>query len=787
VENFNQFKTFEVMKKFTEQKKWKCRRKRGRVCWVMVSSALLYGGAAIGQTNSGGNIILSPLAPVAPTPAAPANVSTNAVISGESTNVANLGNVTVVGRLNQARSRILTEVGATAYTHTAENIQAQSQGENAPLNQVILRSPGVAEDSAENGDLHVRGEHANLQYRINGVLLPEGITGGFGLELDPRFIESMQLIDGSLPAEYGFRTAGVIDIQTKTGAFENGGDVDVYGGSYNTFRPSFEYGDTEGKWDYFTDGSFDENDLGVENPTSSHNAIHDHTDQYKGFIYASRLLSDTSRLTLMGSASYTTYQIPDTAGLSPGMAPDGASFWYQYMTNSTPNTNSADLNENQVEQNYYGVAAYQQSVGNLNYQLAGYGRMSGVHFLPDPNGDLVFDGEASDVARRLYSGGLQLDASYELGDKHTIRFGGMVLDEYLSDNTSTTVFDVNGSGTPTSGPFAIAQNSVAHALYAGVYAQDEWKILPKVTLNYGARFDQYYATFDKENQPSPRVNLVYQPTDSTTMHIGYSRYFTPPPLENVPSGNLAPFSGTSGATAVTTDGTVRAERANYYDAGISQKITKHFQVGVDGYYKTARNQIDDGLFGQTLILSAFNYDRGRVYGIEGTSSFNWGGFSAYANLAWSQAYGKDWASAQFLFSPNDIAYVQNHWIYLDHDQRLSGNFGVSYTLTESPKYSSLFYADAIYGSGLRQSGGGFEPNDPTAPIPNGASVPQYYSINIGAEQDFKIPHNRMLKARIDVVNLTDNTYELRSGSGVGVNAAQYGERRGFFGSLTLVF
>ncbi len=91
-----------------------------------------------------------------------------------------------------------------------------------------------------NGDLHVRGEHANLQYRINGVLLPEGIAGVVRpLELDPRFIESMQLITGSLPAQYGFRTAGVIDIETKTGAFQNGGSAGVYGGGFNTFNPTF--------------------------------------------------------------------------------------------------------------------------------------------------------------------------------------------------------------------------------------------------------------------------------------------------------------------------------------------------------------------------------------------------------------------------------------------------------------------------------------------------------------------------------------------------------------------
>lgn len=767
------------MKKFVKQKNLKWRKRYGERCRaVVVLVALSCSGAATAQTNDGANVVLTPLAPmISPVP-------TNNVESSEPTNVANLGNVTVVGQLNQARSQILTEVGATAYTHTAQQIVSQSQGENAPLSQVILRSPGVAQDSAVNGDLHVRGEHANLQYRITGVLLPEGITGGFGLELDPRFIESMQLITGSLPAEYGFRTAGVIDITTKTGAFINGGDVGIYGGSYNTFRPSFEYGDSDGAWDFFVDGSYDENDLGIENPVDTHNAVHDHTDQYKSFLYASRLLSDTSRITLMGSASYTTYQIPNTPDLQPGVAPDGTSLWSSFMNN--PDTNSTDLNENQVEQNYYAVAAYQQSSGDFNYQLAGYGRVSGVHFLPDPNGDLVFNGEASDVDRNLYSGGLQLDSSYQWGDSHTIRAGGMLLEEYLTDGTTTTVFPVDPGGTPTGPAFPIVQDSVAHALYAGVYAQDEWKILPHVTINYGARFDEYYATFDKENQLSPRVNIVYEPFDGTTLHIGYSRYFTPPPLENVASGNLAAFAGTSGEPATTQDDPVKAERANYYDAGISQKITKHLQLGLDGYYKTARNQLDDGLFGQSLILSAFNYAQGRVYGIEGSGSYNLGGFAAYANLAWSQAYGQDWTSAQFLFDPSDLAYVQNHWVYLDHDQRVSGTFGVSYTFTESTHQSTLVYADAIYGSGLRQDGGGAE-DAAGDPIPNGASVPQYYSINIGVEQDIKIPHGRTLKARLDVVNLTDNSYELRSGSGIGVNAAQWGERRGFFGSLTLVF
>jgi hypothetical protein len=130
--------------------------------------------------------------------------------------------------------------------------------------------------------------------------------------------------------------------------------------------------------------------------------------------------------------------------------------------------------------------------------------------------------------------------------------------------------------------------------------------------------------------------------------------------------------------------------------------------------------------------------------------------------------------------------VNNHWIYLDHDQLISVNCGASYLLKETPRNSTLFYTDAIFGSGLREDGGPI-PGDPADNTPNGASVPDYYNINLGVEQDIKIPHRRVLEARLDVVNVTDNNYALRSGSGVGVNAPQYGERRGFFGSLTLVF
>ena len=189
------------------------------------------------------------------------------------------------------------------------------------------------------------------------------------------------------------------------------------------------------------------------------------------------------------------------------------------------------------------------------------------------------------------------------------------------------------------------------------------------------------------------------------------------------------------------------------------------------------------MFGQTLILSAFNFAKGRVYGLELTGSYtNDSGFSCFGNLARSVAKGTQWSSAQFLFDPSDLAYVKDHWIHLDHDQSLTASCGASYRWAEGSG-STLVHLDVLYGSGLR--------NDATAAdgstIPNGASVPSYVTANVGVEQRFHIDKSSEWRLRLDIVNLADKSYELRDGSGVGVNAAQFGMRRAVFGTVLYRF
>ncbi|HEY1637292.1 MAG TPA: TonB-dependent receptor, partial [Rhizomicrobium sp.] len=299
--------------------------------------------------------------------------------------------------------------------------------------------------------------------------------------------------------------------------------------------------------------------------------------------------------------------------------------------------------------------------------------------------------------------------------------------------------------------------------------QDEWKVFDNLTINYGLRWDRYDA-FSSGDQLSPRANVVWQATDSTTVHVGYSRYFSPPPFENIATESIDKFLNTTAAPNLLLNDTPKAERANYFDAGVSQKVMENITLGVDSYYKKSKDLIDEGQFGAPIILTPFNYKDGKQYGLEFTADYTTDNLLAYANFALVHAEGKDIVSSQFQFDPGDLAYIQDHFIHLDHEQYLTISSGASYKLWEGTRLS----ADLLYGSGLRKDGA----------VPNGEHVPGYTVVNLGVSQDFDLGPVGGLTARFDVINVFDKEYEIRDGSGIGVGAPQFGARRGFFAGLS---
>ena len=308
----------------------------------------------------------------------------------------------VAKQLDIARNQIQPRLGASVYEFRRKRSRTNRKATTHRSTRCCCRPRAVAQDSF--GQLHVRGDHANLQFRLNGVQLPEGINV-FGQALATRLANSVALITGALPAQYGFRTAGIIDIQTKTGTIDPGGSVTMYGGSHSWVQPSFEWGGRVGQLDYFITGEFLHNTIGIENPTSSYHPIHDETNQYRGFAYLSGIIDPTARITGIFGTSRSQFQIPNTPGLMPGLG---------LTVNGISDFDSAQLNENQRQITHYGVVALQEKLGPMDFQLSAFSRYSSLYFTPDPLGDLLFNGISRDrlspqhrdriAARRQLSG-----------------------------------------------------------------------------------------------------------------------------------------------------------------------------------------------------------------------------------------------------------------------------------------------------------------------------------------------------------------------------------------------
>lgn len=665
----------------------------------------------------------------------------------------------VARRLARARTGLRVETGSSVTRISHQAIKALPQGDKTPLNQVLLQAPGVVQDAF--GQIHVRGDHGNVQYRLNGLILPEGISG-FGDTLDTRFADHMSLLTGALPAQYGYRTAGVVDIQTKEGAFQPGGRLDLYGGSHGDLEPSLQYGGSSGAFDYYVDGSYIQNNLGIGNPTPEPEAIHDFTRQANGFGYFSYLLNPDLKASLILGSSVQTFQVPNVPGTVPAFGLNGVAAFP-----------SENLDEHYNPTNQYGILALQGTNGDkLDYQLSLFTRYSGLQYLPDPNGgDLIYRGVESTVNRSSLSGGMQGDGSYRLTSTHTLRFGTFASDELAGINDLARAFPID----PTSGatgsvptPPIVDNNSLSAQLY-GVYAQDEWKATNQLTINYGLRFDDIEG-FISSNQLSPRLGAVFTVTPETTLHAGYSRYFTPPSTELISTRTLGLFQNTTNAPSSLTNSPVLPERDNYYDLGVTHQVTPALSVGLDGYYKDATDVQDEGAFGNIPVYSEFNYAHGTVYGTELTTNYQQGDFNGYLNLALGSATARQVVSGEYNFSPADLAYIANHDIHMDHDQAVTASFGASY-----PVWGTRLGFDALYGSGLR--------NGPY----NTTSLPPYTQVNLGASRTFSLPTLGQFDGRVAVLNVLDYAYQLRDTTGIGVNAPLYGPRRAYYVGISKPF
>ena len=297
----------------------------------------------------------------------------------------------------------------------------------------------------------MRNDHANVQFRINGVFLPDGVTG-FGSIFDTSFVGSMSLVTGALPAEYGLRTVGLVDITTRNDIFNNTGSINYYFGSRERIQPSFEYGGTFGAncpsasqsastavptkappsssatcfggVQYYFTGSYLQTNEGIENSTPFLNPVHDFSQQERGFAYLSTFIDPYTRLSLIAGTYNASFQIPNVfnAPLFPGIATPCSDLAILILPSST----SGRMNKPNSACWRYNVRSM-VSTGNCPISRA----ITTCTFIPDPAGDLLINGIASDISRQSYTNGFQGDAAYAINAAHTLRAGFTVSAEQI--------------------------------------------------------------------------------------------------------------------------------------------------------------------------------------------------------------------------------------------------------------------------------------------------------------------------------------------------------------------
>jgi outer membrane receptor protein involved in Fe transport len=668
----------------------------------------------------------------------------------------------VTSRINPQPNGV-TKTGSNEYTMTQHEIATLPQGQNTPINEVLLQMPGVVQD--DEAQVHVEGEHEDLQWRVNGVMLPMDSFSGFGQIFNSFFVKSVSLIDGVLPVTYGYRDAGVLDLVTKDGCSNPGGNVSFYGGQRETTQPSLEYGLCEGPLDFYLTGTYLHDNLAFSSATPGPTPYHNITNQGQGFGTINYQINPLNKLSMIWGVSVNNSEYPSEPGLTPQFSLNGVN----------PDTYpSQDIDEHLNQDYYFGVLALSGVVGpSIDYQVALTTAYSTIQFDADPIGDLIYQGIASNSFHSEWDNSIQTDVSrvFDLSDhglgSHNLGTG-FYLGEYgvELDDTSLTFPGSNGKQTSNI-PFKIVEDDNEINMLYGVYLQDIWKINEQLTLTAGIRFDGVTGIINT-TMPSPRVNLLYQLNEQTALYAGFARYFQTPDFQTISPRSFDDFKDT---TAPVAQGglTPFAERDSYWNAGVLRHIGKYLTVQENAYFRLSHDLIDLGQFGFVPIFTPFNYTNGRIWGSETSGSLNWENLAVRANFTYSVAQGNDLASGQFNFSPAEVSFIKSHYILLDHSQQYTASGGITYHWN-----SYLFSVDGTYGSGLR------------AGFANTEELGENFQINLALEKSWHLPDlSGPVRTRVVLVNATDNINELRNGTGIGIFEPGFGPRRAVYGGISV--
>ena len=660
------------------------------------------------------------------------------------------------------------------------DIQSLPRGDTASVNEVLATQPGFVYDAF--GNLFARGNHANIQYQLDGVPLPDSVSGLFGGFLSAKFIENMELITGGLPAEYGERLAAVVNLNTRHPSPDGEGEAEIVYGAYQTFSPSAFYGRQFGALSVLAGASYKGTNRALD-PQAFSPILHDAGHEERGFLKLDYDFSDQNHLSLLGTFARNRYQIPIDPFSEP-LDPNhpNATRLPDAYGNPPPPFFPRDTNQTQTERDFLALVSYRHNFNpRSSLRTSAYYRGSNGIFFGDPTHALgptqdpcstddtgqVTCASTSDVTRRANHIGVDTEYLLGIGESHVLKFGGKV--DQLFGSTDYTSYTRSDSLLGPDPDLTVSGSDQAHATSGGVFAQDRLTF-GKFVVNAGLRFDfqkvSFTGTPDQATHTGlePRLGIAYAFTPNVVPHAFFGLLWMPPPVLDTPAA--ARQLGVLPADQVVTYD-LRPEKDRYAEIGISARVLPELTLGLNVWGKLSTDQLDDIEVGSTNVLSPYNFRDGRAGGVEVSAVFVLSRqFSAFGNATLQSAQGRGIASATYLFSPDALA--NNNWQTLDHSQTWTANTGATYHFFRTTQLSGLL----AYGSGLR-----------TGPA-NNQHVPDHVRIDASLGHEFRDWPLRP-KLTLDVVNVLNSQYAYRIAN--GFNGSHWAPGRSAFVRLTTSF
>ncbi len=612
---------------------------------------------------------------------------------------------------------------------------------------------------APTGEVHIRGQHGEFTYLIDGIPIPLGVFGGLNEVVDPSVIKNITFYSGGFPAEYGGQIAAIIDVRNQVPSGRLKLNLSSYAGSYLTSNNenlgsnvgSFKGLNSNGQsislsnhidgLGYFFSGLRAETDRRIDQPVTK--LYNDHGFDY--FLYGKMdyFLSENDYLTTNLNYSSTQTQIP----FDPV---EGINFDTQ-----------GSYNAFQTLSYYHTISSETDKASEL---FAGfYVREGGLKFTTSPFDQTVqhigtdtTTGYTVNQDRSFVTYGTRLKYSDELS--HQFGYAAGLELSVTNGNENFKFNDVNGSprfGEAGNGPLNSTNFTGSDF---GIFAQTNIHPFEWTRIEAGLRYDHHIAPAIKlQTQLEPRLKISFFTDDFTTLYLSYDRLFLPINIEGLSA--IATAVGDSSSPTYP-------EKDNLYEGGIIHNFLNGFTTKLDYFLKESSPGLDDQTLGSSTIRVSVNINHIIVRGIE--LSLNYSDpstpFSGFLNGSLIHATNFGPVSGGFI--PPDNSTVP---FDADHDQRLSVVFGLNY----QPQNWFLNLV-GIYGSGLTNGNSNYTFKTGLFDFNQGAHTNPSWIFNLSGGYTFSLGNGSSLEPSLTITNLLDHAHLIK---GAFFSGASFEERR----------